>query len=564
MYNVTLRGGITSGTFRDRGALPNMQECLRICCIATSCDLAFMLSNHCFSVSCKNQSLCEVVTARSSGYKPQIAYIYARSNVANHDLYKPRFRTQSSGSSLMRGDNQPTGSFNTTIYNYKYQKHEYEGRKNPKVNQISLSRHKHKSKKRRRKKYRKNTHMSNREKLKRMYAQEKILLRKLSLLKLRMEMIKRKSHEQDKNATDIVLLEAFEEVPKTSKSSLHELKNPHISRNTTTLGTDKNRTVGPTNLVVVKNTSKKVPNRNKKQSAHNSFSGKSFPTKHAESFHKKGVNNNNNEEKDKQLQNNTFAKEQRKFLPDESGNITNPLTSSQRNGTITSNKHSTTKISKETEKFKSFSNSTNENRVRQTQETKMNEQGDRQESDTHAKIIIEKEKQSFTPTKGSKKQSKGNIASLEQMISETTEAKATSDSAQRFQKTEAKWKNITFGSRKPTNENIGNLNTLKNSTKKIVNIFSNISISGAQSEKKTQTRTLPEIDSSVTMELNPKTQDSFRYSQETRNDLMVLEGFSAKMQKSDDNNLIVKPTGNYSMSRNSSQNFSDHKKGDNL
>ena len=97
-----------------------------------------------------------------------------------------------------------------------------------------------------------------------------------------------------------------------------------------------------------------------------------------------------------------------------SDNLNNLLTSSQRNGT---------KIAKGAEKFKRFSNSTNENRVSQTQDysqAKTNEQGDRQESDTHVKIIIEKEKQSLTPTKRSKKQGNGNIASLEEMISETT------------------------------------------------------------------------------------------------------------------------------------------------
>ena len=47
--------------------------------------------------------------------------------------------------------------------------------------------------------------------------------------------------------------------------------------------------------------SKKVPNRNKKPSANNSFSGKSFPTKHAESLNKKDMKNND-EAKDKQCQ----------------------------------------------------------------------------------------------------------------------------------------------------------------------------------------------------------------------------------------------------------------------
>ena len=78
MANVTLRGGIATGRFRDRGKVPNMRACVEICCISKTCDVAFLLKNNCFSVTCLNEKLCEAVKARSSIYSPRLVYIYAR------------------------------------------------------------------------------------------------------------------------------------------------------------------------------------------------------------------------------------------------------------------------------------------------------------------------------------------------------------------------------------------------------------------------------------------------------------------------------------------------------
>ena len=78
MTNVTLRGGIAAGRFRDRGKVPSIQACVEICCISKTCDVAFLLKNNCFSVTCLNERQCEAVKARSSVYRPQLVYIYAR------------------------------------------------------------------------------------------------------------------------------------------------------------------------------------------------------------------------------------------------------------------------------------------------------------------------------------------------------------------------------------------------------------------------------------------------------------------------------------------------------
>ena len=80
MKNVTLRGGIGSGKFKDRGWMEDFRLCIKICCLTKLCDLAFMLRNNCFTVECKSEELCEAVPVKTSAEKPPLlAYIYARS-----------------------------------------------------------------------------------------------------------------------------------------------------------------------------------------------------------------------------------------------------------------------------------------------------------------------------------------------------------------------------------------------------------------------------------------------------------------------------------------------------
>ena len=80
MKNVTLRGGINSGKFKDRGWMDDFRLCIKLCCLTKLCDLAFMLRNNCFTVECKSEELCEAVPVKTSAEKPPLlAYIYARS-----------------------------------------------------------------------------------------------------------------------------------------------------------------------------------------------------------------------------------------------------------------------------------------------------------------------------------------------------------------------------------------------------------------------------------------------------------------------------------------------------
>jgi len=77
-HNVTLKGGIRSGKFKDRGQMEDIRQCARLCCLLKTCNLAFMLSETCFSVECFTQSLCEAIPAKSSMYSPTLCYVKSR------------------------------------------------------------------------------------------------------------------------------------------------------------------------------------------------------------------------------------------------------------------------------------------------------------------------------------------------------------------------------------------------------------------------------------------------------------------------------------------------------
>lgn len=77
-HNVTLRGGVHSGKFKDRGEMEDINQCVKLCCLLERCDLAFMLRNTCFSVECYNETLCDAVPARSSIFSPTICYVYVK------------------------------------------------------------------------------------------------------------------------------------------------------------------------------------------------------------------------------------------------------------------------------------------------------------------------------------------------------------------------------------------------------------------------------------------------------------------------------------------------------
>lgn len=52
-----------------------MRECIGKCCDDTSCDLAFMFGDHCYSVECQSEKLCQAVLAKPSHLEPRVSYV---------------------------------------------------------------------------------------------------------------------------------------------------------------------------------------------------------------------------------------------------------------------------------------------------------------------------------------------------------------------------------------------------------------------------------------------------------------------------------------------------------
>ena len=72
---MTLKGGINAGTYKDVGGVSIMEECQKKCCEFSACDLAFMLAGSCYLVGCKDQKECAMQPAKESSFKPTISYV---------------------------------------------------------------------------------------------------------------------------------------------------------------------------------------------------------------------------------------------------------------------------------------------------------------------------------------------------------------------------------------------------------------------------------------------------------------------------------------------------------
>ena len=92
-HNVTLRGGLSAGHFKDRGKVGDMQKCVDICCKEDHCDVALMLLENCFTVICHNKRLCESVPAKTGRYKSRIVYVGKSRSHKSTQLVKHKLTT---------------------------------------------------------------------------------------------------------------------------------------------------------------------------------------------------------------------------------------------------------------------------------------------------------------------------------------------------------------------------------------------------------------------------------------------------------------------------------------
>ena len=76
-HNVTLKGGRKAGEFKEMPHAKEMKDCIAQCCEQKEkkCNLAFMLSNACYAVTCKSKESCATIPAPPSGFHPQIAMV---------------------------------------------------------------------------------------------------------------------------------------------------------------------------------------------------------------------------------------------------------------------------------------------------------------------------------------------------------------------------------------------------------------------------------------------------------------------------------------------------------
>jgi len=94
LTKVTLKGGLKAGDFTDTGKVGSIKECYETCCQQSTCNLAFMLGQNCFSVKCYNKDLCSTIPAQPSIFNPQIAYVWNRNEMKNdspkNQILKPQ------------------------------------------------------------------------------------------------------------------------------------------------------------------------------------------------------------------------------------------------------------------------------------------------------------------------------------------------------------------------------------------------------------------------------------------------------------------------------------------
>ena len=72
---VTLKGGVNAGTYKDVGEVASIDDCSKRCCEYSACDLAFLLQKRCYLVGCSDGKNCKFQKARPSPYHPMLTYV---------------------------------------------------------------------------------------------------------------------------------------------------------------------------------------------------------------------------------------------------------------------------------------------------------------------------------------------------------------------------------------------------------------------------------------------------------------------------------------------------------
>ena len=81
--NVTLNGGLTAGNFTAVGHVETIDACAKLCCVRDNCDLALLVNDHCFMVSCQNVEQCSSMPIKNSVFQTYIARVNRTKEIAN-------------------------------------------------------------------------------------------------------------------------------------------------------------------------------------------------------------------------------------------------------------------------------------------------------------------------------------------------------------------------------------------------------------------------------------------------------------------------------------------------
>ena len=75
---VTFRGGLEAGVFTERGRVQTMETCVEVCYNHSSCHVAFMVGNTCYSIQCYSQKTCEVLPVDTTVISTRVVYLKDR------------------------------------------------------------------------------------------------------------------------------------------------------------------------------------------------------------------------------------------------------------------------------------------------------------------------------------------------------------------------------------------------------------------------------------------------------------------------------------------------------
>lgn len=72
--HTTFHGGLKAGNFTNKGTVTSMDVCKAMCCTDIKCDVAVMMRNACFLLTCKSKELCKPRKAHLEHFALRLAY----------------------------------------------------------------------------------------------------------------------------------------------------------------------------------------------------------------------------------------------------------------------------------------------------------------------------------------------------------------------------------------------------------------------------------------------------------------------------------------------------------